>query len=92
MGGKVIVSGEQSKYIGKWTYDINKLDSWLVETNKRFGQNGLTALAALVEGVTFQIDSESPFEGGKMLFTNVRYDGIVVGIEKQELDKFCIKL
>lgn len=30
MGGKAIVSGEQNDYSGKWAYDINKLDAWMI--------------------------------------------------------------
>lgn len=35
MGGKAIVNGEQNDYSGKWTYDINKLDAWIIYTREK---------------------------------------------------------
>ncbi|QHR74048.1 hypothetical protein allfine_94 [Escherichia phage allfine] len=92
MGGKVTVSGEQSSYSGKWTYNINSLDEWMVKTHEKFGKSGLVALAEIVKRVTFHVDSESAFNDGQTFFTDVAYGDVQVGIEKEELDQFCIKL
>lgn len=92
MAGKVTVNGEQSSYSGKWTYNINSLDEWMVKTHEKFGKSGLVALAEIVKCVTFNVDADSTFNEGQMLFTDVRYGNVRVGIEKEELDQFCIKL
>ena len=92
MAGKATVNGEQSSYSGKWTYNINSLDEWMVKTHEKFGESGLVALAELVKCVTFHVDSESTFNDGQMLFTDVTYENVQVVIEKEELDQFCIKL
>lgn len=92
MAGKVTVNGEQNNYSGKWTYNINSLDEWMVKTHEKFGERGLVALAELVKSVTFHVDSESTFNDGQMLFTDVTYENGQVVIEKEELDQFCIKL
>lgn len=92
MAGKATVNGEQSSYSGKWIYNINKLDEWMVKTHEKFGESGLTALAALVKQVTFTVDEKSTLGDGQMLFTDVTYDNVTVIIEKEELDQFCIKL
>ena len=92
MAGKVTVNGEQNSYSGKWIYNINTLDAWMVHTQEKFGESGLTALAALVKQVTFTVEEKSTLGDGLMLFTDVRYGNIQVCIEKEELDKFCIKL
>lgn len=92
MAGKATVNGEQSSYSGKWTYNINSLDEWIVKTHEKFGESGLVALAELVKSVTFHVDSESTFNDGQMLFTDVTYENVQVVIEKEELDQFCIKL
>lgn len=92
MAGKATVNGEQSSYSGKWTYNINSLDEWMVKTHEKFGESGLVALAELVKRVTFHVDSESTFNDGQMLFTDVTYENVQVVIEKEELDQFCIKL
>lgn len=92
MAGKVTVNGEQNSYSGKWIYNINKLDEWMVKTHEKFGESGLTALAALVKQVTFTVDEKSILGDGLILFTDVRYGNIQVCLEKEELDQFCIKL
>ncbi len=92
MDGKVTVNGEQNSYSGKWIYNINKLDEWMVKTHEKFGESGLTALAALVKQITFTVDEKSTLGDGQMLFTDVTYDNVTVIIEKEELDQFCIKL
>lgn len=92
MAGKATVNGEQSSYSGKWIYNISKLDEWMIYTYNKFGERGLTALSALVERVTFQVDEKCTLCGGRMLFTDVLHKGITIYIEKEELDKFCIKL
>lgn len=55
MAGKATVNGEQSSYSGKWTYNINSLDEWIVKTHEKFGESGLVALAELVKSVTFHV-------------------------------------
>lgn len=91
MGGKAIVNGEQNDYSGKLTYDINKLDAWIIYTREKFGARSLCALATMVKNVTFEIHESDKF-GDFYRIQNMREVITPIGITEEELHKFCIKL
>lgn len=91
MDGKATVNGEQSNYSGKWTYNINKLDAWMIYTREKFGERSLGALATMVKNVIFVIHESDKF-GDFYRIQNIREGNTPIGISEEELNKFCIKL
>lgn len=90
MGGKVIVSGEQSSVVGYYTIDETKLNQWVLFTNENSGSRGLIALSEILKYKTFRVIEDYSY--GKLYPTDKTYNGARIGITEEELTQFCIKL